>query len=65
MRSQDLAPTYALNGAIYAGRISDILKYKGFYIPEGRVQPLVMPANRSIDIDTEFDLKLAEFLLNQ
>ena len=65
LRSQDATPTYALDGAIYAGHISDILKHKSFYIPVGRVQPLVMPANRSIDIDTEFDLKLAEFLLNQ
>lgn len=62
-RSQDLKVNYRLNGAIYAGAVQDLLKYKSLYIPDGNVIPLFMPENRSVDIDTISDLEFARFLI--
>jgi len=56
-RRQDLPPAFADNGAIYLNR-SDSLLRDGTFIPPGTI-PYVMPAERSIDIDTPWDLVLA------
>jgi N-acylneuraminate cytidylyltransferase len=32
---------------------------------EGRVLPFVLPAERCVDIDSEFDFKIAEFLMKE
>lgn len=57
-RSQDLPPCYALNGAIYVAERDAVIEMNGF-IGE-RTIPYEMPADRSLDIDTEYDLKLAK-----
>ena len=62
-RRQDLPEAYALNGAIYAIRTKAFLEYATFLPPY--TVPFIMPAERSVDIDSEFDFRLAEFLLNQ
>lgn len=59
---QELVPFYRLNGAIFLSYWSYVEKFKGFFGNE--TYAYVMPAERSIDIDKEFDLKIAEFLLS-
>ena len=62
-RSQDFTQSYRLNGAVYWFDSQQFLKYKTHLIPKKSV-PYVMPLNRSVDIDTLEDFKLAEFYLN-
>ncbi len=60
-RRQDLPPVYALNGAIYITRRDVLLAKKSLY--GDQTLAYVMPPERSLDIDTPFDLRLADFLL--
>ncbi|MBI4184079.1 MAG: acylneuraminate cytidylyltransferase family protein [Proteobacteria bacterium] len=60
-RRQGLPPAYALNGAVYAARVEWFRVRRTFFSPETRAQ--VMPAERSLDIDTPTDLVLAEALI--
>ncbi|MHA0856216.1 acylneuraminate cytidylyltransferase family protein [Paenibacillus sp. CMAA1364] len=63
LRRQELKDSYVLNGAIYIVR-RDTLMNENTLV--GRKNcGYVMPRNRSIDIDSEFDLKWAEFLLKE
>jgi CMP-N-acetylneuraminic acid synthetase len=57
-RRQELEDIYALNGAIYISRINDYFINKGFI--SDRTLPFEMPVDRSVDIDTIEDFKLAE-----
>lgn len=59
-RSQDLPKIYYPNGAIYLIRLNDFNKYFTFYTPETAFY--IMDKASSVDIDDEFDLKLAETL---
>lgn len=61
--SQELPQYYRLNGAIYLIEINELLKSKSFYGPE--TFAYVMPAARSIDIDTLEDFVMAECLLHK
>ena len=60
-RRQDLPKTYLLNGAVY---VSDARWFatEQTFLPSG-VVGYVMPAERSLDIDTELDMALASLLL--
>lgn len=63
-RRQDLAPVYKRNGGIYAVTRRVIMKNifpHGFFMGK-TVRPYIMPAERSIDIDTEIDFLLAEIM---
>ena len=60
-RRQDAPTVFALNGAIYVAP-ADYLAAGGEFITAGTVG-YVMPKDRSFDIDTELDLRLADFLL--
>lgn len=62
-RRQDAPPIFAFNGAIYIAP-ADYLAAGGEFIAAGTVG-YVMPKDRSFDIDTELDLRLADFLLTQ
>lgn len=61
VRRQDLPPAYQLNGAFYLNRTA-LLRSQRTFIPPGS-KPLVMPPERSIDIDSAWDFFLAESLL--
>ena len=61
--SQSLPPALAVNGAIYAARVDWLRTEKTFLTPE--TVGYEMPRARSVDIDTELDLRLAEVLLGQ
>jgi CMP-N,N'-diacetyllegionaminic acid synthase len=60
-RRQDLPVVYRQNGAVYALAVSDFLSENKFILAPCRAS--IMPQNCSIDIDSEFDLLLAENLL--
>lgn len=62
-RRQDFPAVYVRNGAIYATRRDVLLQQHSFYGKD--VRAYIMPFERSINIDTEFDLALAEFLLQR
>lgn len=59
-RRQDVAEAVALNGAVYAADITVLRKTRSFLTDE--TVAYVMPAERSLDIDTPFQFAFAEFL---
>jgi CMP-N-acetylneuraminic acid synthetase len=62
-RRQDFPAVYVRNGAIYAVRREVLVSQRSFYGQDMRAY--VMPFDRSVNIDTEVDLALAEFLLQR
>jgi len=60
-RRQDLEPVYALNGAIYIVK-RDVLMCEDTLIGKNNYG-YVMPKERSLDIDSELDLRIAAELL--
>ena len=62
-RRQDLPPAYGLNGAIYLARRDWFLAHKRFY-GEG-TYAYVMPPERSLDVDTPWELSVAEMTLGK
>lgn len=62
--STDLEPAYELNGAVYACAI-DALAQRPDRLPFGRAAAVVMDSARSVDIDDELDLTLAEALIGR
>ncbi len=58
-RSQDLPKYYRLNGAIYICRTQRLLEENSFFIRDN-IFAFIMDKESSIDIDDEFDFKLAE-----
>ncbi|MBN1324549.1 MAG: acylneuraminate cytidylyltransferase family protein [Methanotrichaceae archaeon] len=61
LRRQELPKTYLPNGAIFISRPEVIRRDGGFY--SLRTAPYIMPRERSVDIDCEFDLLLVELLM--
>jgi N-acylneuraminate cytidylyltransferase len=57
---QQLPKVYALNGAVYVAECSWLIHSKGF-ISHSTVG-YIMPKERSLDIDTEHDLRICEIL---
>ncbi len=65
LRSQDLPPAYALNGAFYLVTPDDLRTQRSFHADDAQALLMNRP-EEGIDIDTELDWKLAEsFLLSQ
>ena len=63
VRRQDLPPVYFRNGAFYSVKRDVLIKGHSLY---GKItRPYIMPPERSVDIDTEVDFKLAELLLRR
>ena len=64
-RRQDLKPdAYIRNGSIYAMQ-RDVLMIHGMRYGAENSRPLIMPAERSVNVDTPIDFILAEILLKQ
>ena len=61
LRRQALPPVYVLNGAIYLIRRDVLLEQQVIYTD--RTYAYVMPQERSLDIDTPWDLNLANLIL--
>ena len=63
-RRQDCVPdAYIRNGSIYAFRRSAIMERGGKIFGHARSLPYIMPAARSVNIDTEMDWLLAKALV--
>ena len=60
---QDLPEVFVLNGAVYIARVEWFNKVKAFVTNE--TIGYVMPEERSLDIDTEFDILIVDFLLKR
>ena len=60
-RRQDSPKVFALNGAVYVANIKKLTEHRSFLNKD--TVPYIMPKERSVDIDTEFDLKLVDLLL--
>ena len=61
-RRQDIKKSYQLNGSIYATNIDDFINDNLFIRSDTVV--LIMPQERSIDIDNLYDFNIAEKLLS-
>lgn len=62
-RSQDHPTVYRPNGALYGSWTSNLKELKNYY--KGSTKGYFMPRKRSIDIDTQFEFDLAEFMLQR
>ncbi len=60
-RRQDLPIIYQVNGAIYFGKTTWLLETKTFFTEQ--TLAYIMNKERSLDIDTEFDLKILNILI--
>jgi N-acylneuraminate cytidylyltransferase len=60
---QKLPEAYQLNGGAYAFRV-DAIEPDGHSLLFGEAGAVVMPASRSVDIDTETDFRIVETLLD-
>jgi CMP-N,N'-diacetyllegionaminic acid synthase len=61
IRRQDLPPVYALNGAIYAATREVLLTTRSWYT--ARTAAYIMPSERSLDIDTAMDFRIAQTMI--
>lgn len=61
--SQDLPKFYRLNGAIYIAEVNYLIREKGFL--GDNTKAYIMPAERSVDIDSKIDLELCKVLIKQ
>jgi len=63
-RKQDIPKLYILNGGVYAIKTNVLLKQERYVMgPDNRA--VIMPRERSYDIDTPEDFELVEFLLKR
>lgn len=62
-RRQDTPIVFALNGAVYVARTKWLVEKGDFVREETIAYP--MPKERSIDIDTKIDLRLAELMIKE
>lgn len=60
-RSQDFKNYYRPNGSFYISWIHSIRKHKNFF--KGNVKGYLIDRLHSVDIDTEMDIKYAQFLI--
>ena len=59
-RRQDCPTVYDMNTVVYVLKPDFIVKAKHLF--EGKVSSVIIPKNRSIDIDDEIDLKFARVM---
>jgi len=61
LRRQDTPKIFQLNGAVFV--TSKEYLFKNNLIFSGEIRPYIMPIERSVDIDSPLELKLAELIL--
>jgi CMP-N,N'-diacetyllegionaminic acid synthase len=61
-RRQDLAPAYVVNGAVYAANVSWFKEHMTF--TDKKTQAYAMPRERSVDIDSEWDMAITQAALS-
>jgi CMP-N-acetylneuraminic acid synthetase len=62
-RRQDAPAVFEITTVAYAARAEYVLQTRGLL--DGKVRAIVVPEERSVDIDTELDLAFGEFLANR
>ena len=60
---QQMDNSYIPNGGVYVFKVSQLKKHNSYY--SDKTFANIMPSERSIDIDTEFDFLFAEFLMER
>ena len=63
IRRQSAAPSFRPSGAVYIDTV-EFLSQERAFIVEGRTTGVELPRERSVDIDTAFDLLIAEMLVS-
>ena len=63
IRRQDVPKSYDMTTVAYVSRPSFILSEKNLF--NGKVKAVLIPTERSIDIDTELDWEVAEYLFKK
>jgi CMP-N,N'-diacetyllegionaminic acid synthase len=63
LRRQDLPPAYFVNGAIYLNQRESLAQARTFIPPGAR--PCIMSVEDSIDVDTAWELRVAELMLSE
>jgi CMP-N,N'-diacetyllegionaminic acid synthase len=62
---QELPEAWELNGAVYGININSFKKYSGISLLFGNKKSILMPEERSMDIDNLQDLKIVEHFMTQ
>lgn len=62
-RRQEAPEIYDMTTVAYAARPDFIMSANGIF--EGKVMTVEIPPERALDIDTEFDFKIADFLMRE
>ena len=62
-RRQDAPPVFDITTVIYVTTLGFVIHSEGIF--DGSVGSVVIPRERSIDVDTEFDLEIADYLLRK
>jgi CMP-N-acetylneuraminic acid synthetase len=62
-RQEYKPPAYMRNGSIYLTRRDVLMEQSSIW--GQTIRPYVMPPERSVSIDTELDLKLAEIMMTE
>lgn len=60
---QELPEAFQLNGAVYGFSADGLMQNKSVSLLFGKQAAVVMPTERSVDIDDEFDFKFVESLM--
>ncbi|WAA67385.1 cytidylyltransferase domain-containing protein [Microbacterium oxydans] len=63
LRRQDAPRCFDMNGSIYVWRRESLLEDQVVFLPSTILYE--MPAERSIDVDSEFDFRIVEWLMGQ
>jgi N-acylneuraminate cytidylyltransferase/CMP-N,N'-diacetyllegionaminic acid synthase len=63
VRRQDAPRCFDMNASIYAWRVAAFLKHPAVFYPDTRL--FEMPAERSVDIDSDLDFTVVELLLRR
>lgn len=63
LRRQDAPRCFDMNGSIYVWRRESLLEDQVVFLPSTILYE--MPAERSIDVDSEFDFRVVEWLMGQ
>ena len=62
-RRQDAPRVYDMTTVLYVAKTEFVLQANSIF--DGRVKALMIPETRALDIDTEMDLKFAQFLISE
>ena len=62
LRSQDLPPAYVLNGGFYLVEPEDFRRRRSLH-SDGMLPLIMSDPGESVDIDTEWDWKMAEAIV--